>query len=563
MSTRRSRAPSATSTRPPDYAGLSQECTSCHDEPHGAGASTRALLAQCRACHDAEDWDATPIPTSVFDHDAPTQADYALHDAHDDVACADCHADARFVPTASDLCTDCHQDPHRAQFADRACTACHTDTRPDWRITPFDHDRRTDFALVGAHADVRCSSCHGTGSAARYVDLPHERCASCHEDVHDGQFAPRDCDSCHTQDKGGFVQDAFDHDATDYPLRNEHAGVACDDCHGEGPTARFADLPFADCDDCHEDEHEARFAPDACSSCHATDGLWAVADFEHARTAFSLHGKHADVACEGCHGTGEARILHPVTHDACTDCHSDDDPHQGSVAERLCTTCHTEAAWALSSFDHDTTGWPLVGSHIEPACGDCHGGEGPRFDQAETACATCHEDDEPSNHYEGVCDDCHQPTTWRDATLGRQGHASTGFALLGMHAVLPCDGCHGPAEPPSAAAPECIDCHASDDPHRGLLGAQCSNCHEERDWMRTTFRHAQTGFALRGSHRVAACDDCHAAGYPGTPSDCASCHTFDAPGDALHSDPLTRDCDTCHRAYTWEDARWPHGDPLP
>ena len=203
----------------------------------------------------------------------------------------------------------------------------------------------------------------------------------------------------------------------------------------------------------------------------------------------------------------------------------------------------------------------VIGQHVEPGCADCHEGEGPRFDTAETDCASCHAEDEPPNHYEGACADCHTPHDWREATLGRDGHASTGFALLGMHAVLPCDDCHGPHEPSAVAGPECIDCHADDDPHRGLLGAQCQTCHGETDWMRTSFRHAQTGFALRGAHRIAACDDCHAAGYPGTPSDCASCHTFDAPGDALHSDPLTRDCDLCHRPYTWPGATFFQGGP--
>lgn len=546
---------------PEDYTGLESSCESCHDEPHGAGASTRELLNNCRTCHDADDWDALPIALSIFDHNDSKQADYPLHDAHDDVECDSCHKETKFVPTVAELCTDCHDDPHRKQFAKQQCTDCHTDRKPDWNVRPWDHDKRTQFALVGVHNDVSCASCHGKGAKAQYAPLPHERCSTCHEDVHEGQFEPRDCDSCHQQVADGFEGMVIDHDETNYPLRNAHQEVTCEDCHGEGPAATFAGLPFADCADCHEDRHDARFAPDACQDCHVTDGLWDVDAFDHARTQFALVGAHVEVQCAECHGEGEEKVLEGLDYATCRDCHSDDNPHDESVAELACTTCHDENAWEPPlPFDHDSTGWPLIAKHAQAECEDCHEGEGPRFDQAETACESCHEDDVPPNHYEGVCADCHKPTDWRDATLGREGHASTGFALLGMHSVLPCDDCHGPAEPSSTAGPECIDCHLDDDPHRGLLGTQCGTCHEEKDWMRTTFRHAQTGFALRGSHRVAGCDDCHAAGYPGTPADCGSCHTFDAPGDALHRDPLTRDCDTCHRPYTWEDANFPHGE---
>ena len=344
---------------PEDYTGLSSDCSSCHDEPHGAGASTRELLSQCRSCHDADDWDATPIPLSVFDHDDPKQADYPLHAAHDDVACDDCHKETRFVPTVAELCTDCHDDPHRNQFRNQACTDCHTDERPDWRVTPWDHDKRTKFALVGVHNDVRCSECHGSGPSATYVPLPHERCSTCHEDVHEGQFDPRDCDDCHQQVAGGFVDFVIDHDQTNYPLRNAHKEVTCEDCHGEGPAATFAGLPFADCDDCHEDKHDARFEPDSCDSCHATDGLWDVAEFDHGRTDFMLNGAHVEVTCAECHGEDEQKVLTPIDHATCRDCHSDDDPHEGSVAELPCTTCHT---------DYDPTGqqWDFGAARVMP-----------------------------------------------------------------------------------------------------------------------------------------------------------------------------------------------------
>ena len=548
---------------PREYTGLSQDCVSCHGEPHGTGESTRELIGSCRTCHDADDWAMDPLPLSVFDHDDDEQTDFAIHVAHEEAKCTDCHAKALFVPTAADLCTDCHDDIHRAQFRGTPCTGCHADTVPDWRTVGFRH-QRTGFPLKGAHAEQRCASCHGAGAKATYRDLPHARCVTCHEDPHAGQFAPRDCDACHSQDPGGFTEGVTDHEQTNYPLRNEHQDVACDDCHGEGPAATFAGLPFADCDDCHQDLHEARFEPDACTQCHQSDGLWDVDPFDHARTAYVLAGAHADVRCAACHGEGETRTLGGLAHGACLDCHAEDDPHDGSIGDLVCADCHAEQAWAhLTPFDHGRTGWPLTDKHAEPACVDCHVrvDETVPLNAADEDCLSCHAEDEPADHYEGSCAACHSSRGWADASLSLSAHGATGFALRGAHAVIPCDTCHAPSEPSATASGECIDCHAADDPHRDLLGTECSTCHGPVDWMRSTFRHLQVGWPLRGPHRAAACDDCHATGYVGTPVDCGSCHAFDAPGDALHRDPLTRECDLCHRSYTWDDPNYVHGDP--
>jgi len=551
---------------PEDYTGLSQACASCHDEPHGKGESTRELIANCRMCHDADDWTIDPLPVAVFDHNDPNQTDYALHEAHDDVTCTDCHKEAQFVPTAADVCTDCHEDIHGGQFGGTACTDCHADTVPDWRTVGFRHDR-TDFALTGAHADVKCASCHGSGKQAHYRDLPADRCETCHEDVHAGQFAPRDCDACHSSDHGGFTEGVIDHDQTRFPLRNAHADpdVTCDDCHGEGPAATFADLPFADCDDCHQDIHEQRFEPDACIDCHQQDGLWDVDAFDHGRTKYFLEGAHADVLCTSCHGEAETKTLTGIAHEACADCHASDDPHDGSLGSLVCEDCHTEQEWAqLIAFDHSRTEWPLEGKHAatDVKCVDCHERteEVVPLNTAPEACVDCHEKDEPRDHYDGSCDDCHTPNGWADASLSLEAHANTGFALRGVHAVVACDTCHAPSEPSATASGECIDCHAADDPHRGQLGGECADCHGEVDWMRTTFRHIQVGWPLRGPHRAAACEDCHAAGYVATPSDCGSCHAGDAPNDTLHNDPLTSTCDTCHRQYTWDDPNFVNGE---
>lgn len=534
----------------PDWSGLDASCESCHEDPHGASASTRPLLAQCRTCHDEDDWTALPLPLSTFDHNDATQADYALHGQHEDLACEACHTDKDlFVPTEAGACTDCHENPHGRQFPGQSCENCHGVERAKFRLPDFDHDA-TDFRLDGVHAEQRCSTCHGQGRRAVYRPLEHARCESCHEDVHAGQFAPRDCDACHSSRPDGFQGHVIDHDATSFPLRCGHVEVECTACHGEGPAAVFAGLLAEDCDACHEDIHQARFEPDACTDCH-TDGAWPVDPFDHGRTRYLLDGAHADARCTGCHGEGEQRDLQPES-ESCLDCHAEQDPHQGLLAPQTCMDCHVTADWKQLLFDHGATRFALDGAHTETPCRSCH--ETPDYRNTPTECSACHGQDAPADHYEGACSECHGTVSWPDASLGSTGHDATGFPLRGLHTQLQCRDCHADPEPLAAQGGACIDCHAADDPHRNLLGDACGDCHGEADWLRTRFNHAITNYALRGSHRIASCTDCHAAGFAGTPTDCIRCHLQDKPDDRLHGDVLITDCSLCHRPVIWDDA---------
>jgi hypothetical protein len=536
---------------PDDFAGLDSSCESCHEEPHGADQSTRPLLGQCRTCHDDEDWEVGALLKSIFDHDDPEDADYPLHGEHADVACEDCHKDARFVPTEAEQCIDCHDDPHGRQFASRTCEDCHTVEQKKFAIPNFDH---SIWPLTGAHGDVTCKSCHGSGERAKYRPLDHERCESCHEDVHEGQFAPRDCDACHSSDVGGFDEGAIDHDETGFPLRGEHEDVGCDDCHGEGPAATFADLPFGSCSDCHDDAHTGRFEPETCENCH-TDGTWETDDFDHRLTDYELTGAHADASCEECHGEGEERQIVGLAFATCLDCHGEDDPHEGNLAAETCIDCHDTGDWKEVRFDHSI--WPLEGEHGDVVCSDCH--EDAAYRNAPTDCIDCHEADTPKEHYEGDCATCHKPQGWANATFGDLGHDATGFPLKGAHGGLWCSECHAGKEPKAAAGPECVSCHGADDPHRNQLGDQCEDCHRQDDWLRTSFRHAVTGYQLRGAHAVTECTDCHARSFAGTPDTCSWCHDRDKPNDTLHNDPLTSDCQLCHKEHDWDDASFSFG----
>lgn len=534
------------------WTGLEPACRSCHEDPHGSAAG-RAFLGECAECHDETRWAAVDPMRAWFDHTDPAHVDYALHGQHRDVACEGCHAGARFVPTAADRCEDCHEDPHRQQFAPRACDACHTVERAAFALRDFDHTR-TRWPLTLAHRDVSCEACHGDGRRGRYVGLPHERCETCHQDPHRGEFRPRDCDACHSPDLPSFALAGFDHDATDFPLVGAHREVSCAACHGEGVDAAFTSVVAEGCHSCHEDPHEDRFAPRGCAECHE-DGTWEVESFDHDLSRFPLTGAHREVGCEACHGEAEARILAPLAAATCADCHAEDDPHR-TAATATCAGCHETAAWETVQFDHGgATGFALEGGHAGPACAACH--EAPGFDDADAACAACHGPDRPRDHFEGECGDCHLVAAWRPATFGDGAdHGATGFALHGAHAQVACEDCHGGR---ASVGPFCADCHEDDDPHRNQLGNSCDACHAEGDWFTIAYTHAVTGWPLRGAHRLAACQDCHATGWVGTPTACRRCHAAEEPRDRLHSDPLVGECEDCHRPYDWDGARWPHG----
>jgi len=58
--------------------------------------------------------------------------------------------------------------------------------------------------------------------------------------------------------------------------------------------------------------------------CHAYDN-WKAVKFDHNKSAFKLDGKHAKVACSGCHKPiekdGEVVVQYKMKSFKCIDCH--------------------------------------------------------------------------------------------------------------------------------------------------------------------------------------------------------------------------------------------------
>ncbi|MGH9679035.1 MAG: cytochrome c3 family protein, partial [Candidatus Acidiferrales bacterium] len=127
-------------------------------------------------------------------------------------------------------------------------------------------------------------------------------------------------------------------------------------------------------------------------------------------------------------------------------------------------------------------------------------------------------------------------------------HKLTGYPLVDKHASVACEKCHTPSHMVPAVrslikkkdlatsfmglSPECVSCHQ--DPHKGQLGPNCTQCHNIIDWKQASqFDHSKTRYPLTGLHAKVECVKCHfptgpdkTVKYKGIKFDsCTDCHT--------------------------------------
>jgi hypothetical protein len=508
------------------------KCLDCHKPIAERIAQKKGVHAtvgtkncgECHKDHFGADFDAVHFDTVGFDHH---KAGFELAGGHARKACRDCHrpeyvADAavrreagahgRLASTYLGLgttCVGCHRDddPHAGQFPDQGCEECHAEV--DWKKPDrFDH-AKTRYPLRGKHVDVACRDCHvpipGRKGALELTGLAFGTCAACHQkdDPHAGQFAARRCDECH-RETGWKSLSRFDHSATKYPLTGRHADVACQKCHtpipGRAGALKLTGLEFGTCLACHQsdDPHGGRLGTN-CADCHTTGGWRATGDaafektFDHARTRFALHGKHATLECAACHDAARPRDqdialtfvaatrtrAYPVPEASqCTSCHVD--YHQGAFARSPggpeCRNCHGEDAWVPTDYDiarHNRDArYQLTGAHRAAPCVACHksaalGQETLTFRIAGQDCLSCHRSNDPhGDQFAGrACDSCHDTGAFRIAAFD---HSKTRYPLDGAHRKVACAACH-----PSVAG-------AGGKPMRRYrpLGMTCRDCHE-------------------------------------------------------------------------------------
>ena len=342
-----------------------------------------------------------------------------------------------------------------------------------------------------------------------------------------------ECDSCH---------EAFDRSKQRDLCLDCHEDVASDINNVVGFHGLFEDARLDDCADCHTD-HEGRDA----IIIELNEQL-----FNHDYTNFALSGEHAQAACGDCH---EPQTKFRDAEPECFACHEADNVH-GDTMGTECGDCHQPTAWLDVEFDHDVTGWPLVGFHNEAACLDCHADD--TFQDTETTCYGCHAGDDVHDGKSGQeCENCHSPTGWDDTSFN---HArDTRFNLDGSHADLSCGDCHSEDPFSDNLDMACVSCHLEDDNHNGHLGGTCDTCHVSSDWAFVQFDHnTDTEHEIHGAHQDLECTDCHVEPVydVALQSGCNSCHSEDDPHEGTQGEA----CQDCHNEMSWpDDVFFDHG----
>jgi hypothetical protein len=574
-----------------NYNLTSTACFSCHQKDFASATSPvphNGFPTTCENCHNTVQW-----TDAKFDHSITGFTLTGMHTVPPR-QCADCHVGGNYN-LSSTACVSCHlkdfegttSPNHVSANFPQTCAQCH-DTS-NWMNATFNHDS-TGFPLTGLHRvpPRACTDCHTNGN----YTLNSTTCVSCHlkdfqgttNQNHKALNFSTTCDTCHTT--AGWTPATFDHNSVNFPLTGAHTVPprACTDCH----TNNNFNLTTNTCVSCHIKDFQGTTNPNhvaggfaqTCEICHNT-AAWQPATFDHSKSGFPLTGSHTvpPRQCTDCHVNNNYNI----TNTTCISCHQTDYntatspvPHTGFPT--TCQQCHDTVQWTDAKFDHSTTGFALTGLHTVPprACNDCHVNN--NYNLTSTACVSCHLKDYQGttnpNHvtanFPQACDQCHDTSNWMNATFN---HASTGFALTGMHTVPPraCTDCHVNNNYNLNTA-TCVSCHLKD--YQGTTNPNhvtakfpqtCDQCHDTTSWTDATFNHNSTGFPLTGLHTVPPrqCTDCHVNNnYNLTNTACVSCHQTDynnATTPVNHiaaAFPTT--CETCHDTVQWTNATFNH-----
>ena len=490
--------------------------------------------------------------------------------------------------------------------------------------------------LSKAHQDLsgirNCTSCHQLGGRG----IKNARCLSCHTPMEErlradegfhATVADQNCADCHSEHHGPTFElirwdrKQFDHTKTGYALEGQHREASCRSCHRPeyitDPTVRrfkrehgALDSTYlglsTTCRTCHESEspHRGQFQGQSCGSCHTAETWDEAPSFDHDDARFALTGRHVDVSCQSCHAeqqepSGEPHVQYTgLAFETCAACH--EDVHEGEFGT-TCSSCHSTSGWSAvermdeTTFDHSTTGFPLVGAHAETTCRSCHQTPPRRDDDfrftlvagtrdntypapnTEDKCQSCHRDEHDgafADRPDGAnCANCHTQTSWQPTTFGPERHDDeTSFALTGAHQATRCTSCHTSSDDRikfEFASTECATCHdnTQDNPHAGQFASAsgrttCETCHTTERWdAAPRFDHDTTEFALTGAHATASCASCHTetnrpsgaevVQYHGLDTSCRSCHADDTPHRGQFAGTS---CQSCHDTETFAAA---------
>ncbi len=453
-----------------------------------------------------------------------------------------------------------------------------------------------------------CAQCHEVGK-----EISGSKCMSCHTEIrneidskHGYHFTTsmKQCVACHKEHLGRDVQtilfdkDTLDHRMTGFALTGKHIKTQCEQCHSTKNIKNLQIMSMvlksnrktfmglsAGCVSCHEDRHRGTVGVE-CQSCHTTNAWSPASNFNHSKTKFALTGKHSTVQCAKCHSeispttTERPIILSTKSFADCKPCH--ESPHKEKFSGQECRSCHSADGWSVlisQKFDHNLTGFKLVGRHATVKCQQCHKNQpGVPFAKAfripHEKCTDCHSDyhaGEFLKTYNNDCSKCHTPDSFSPSTFTLEEHSHKRFVVTGAHTATPCISCHTKAEERRVfhfASIKCESCHK--DRHGGqftklMTDQSCAKCHSTVTWTSMSFDHSTTSFQLVGKHSTAKCEGCHKPGrvnggtmvqYRGVKTGCESCHP-DAHAAQFASNSITS-CSNCHSPDGWQLLRFNH-----
>ncbi len=465
------------------------------------------------------------------------------------------------------------QSPHGPGLT-ISCEQCHSPSgwSIDYNALRFNHDRKTDFALEGAHELTSCTSCHQDLS---FKGAP-EDCASCHTDLHN-QTVGNDCARCHTSQSWLVAEIPEIHEQNGFALTGSHSNLSCTECHTDANPLNF--FPVGnDCYSCHSDDYASTESPNHqqagysldCTECHTPLGFgWDSENINH--DFFPLTQGHDIADCTRCHTTGNYADASPD----CVSCHQQDylatqDPnHQAAGFSTDCINCHTIAPdWTPAAINHDF--FPLTQGHDISDCARCH--TTGNYGDTSPDCVSCHQQDylatqDPNHQVSGFSTDCTRCHTtapgWTPADINHDF-----FPLTQGHNLQDCMQCHTSGNY-ADASPDCVSCHQTDydgtqDPNHQSAGfsTDCATCHTTAPgWTPATVNH--DFFPLTQGHNLQDCTQCHTSGnYADASPECVSCHQADynATQNPNHqSAGFSNDCASCHTtAPGWTPATVDH-----
>jgi hypothetical protein len=445
----------------------SSKCLDCHSEivrliklNRGYHSGSDVKGKNCWACHSEHHGRNFRIVNFNPDNFNHNKTGFELTGSHLKLECAGCHTskhikDADLKKKSNTYlgleknCISCHTDFHQGTLNSN-CVNCHN-TEKFRPAVSFDHNNAS-FKLTGAHKVTDCVKCHTIENRnekkfQKFKGIAFATCSSCHKDVHNGKFGVN-CQGCHNTNSFNQInQSTFDHNKTNFPLIGKHNFASCNDCHKERITDK---VRHEKCSDCHTDYHRGEFLSD-CSSCHNENGfspsLFTID--RHNQSVFKLTGAHLAVPCMNCHLKDEQWYFKNVGKE-CIDCHKNVHGQEITfdyMGNNNCSGCHNTENWNTISFEHNRTGFKLLGKHADLSCGSCHykqlgGSKEFRFASLGNNCEVCHQDihygqfvhNEFSN-----CERCHSFDNWKPVKFD---HNRARFSLEGAHAKLECFRCH-------------------------------------------------------------------------------------------------------------------------